>query len=270
MVIQLSCNQLPMSFDHLTLPSSHHLKPPDIDIMSSPLTTNSLKHRTSPQYEYRPKNKHLSQQIHKKKKNRNKQTHHKKKKLIKIHKHEHKNKKNTKHQRKPKLKKSKSITRSFTPLHQTEDHIDDPYNDAHYIKKHNQMTQKHKKIQVINSSDQPYYLQPTTISSHTLNNYNYNKQLKHKRNIIWVQSPSPMLLPTNLSATTKLSSPFLLPVPSPYPMLTQHDGAHKGEMLMGFESDDANIIFRSLADNSPQRSQMSVISDYKYEGLQSH
>jgi len=54
--------------------------------------------------------------------------------------------------------------------------------------------------------------------------------------------------------------------------LTQKGNVNGGELLLGFESSNANILFRSLSemkDLLPQKSncQLSANSDYKYEGL---
>eukprot|EP01084_Bolivina_argentea_P282785 484142_1 len=264
MVIHLSI----MSFDPLSLPNNNNNSTLS-QLQMNNTQPNSLKRVSSPQFQYKySKNKHLSQQIHKKKKNRNKQKHHKKKKLIKIKQNKALNK--PPNRRKPKLKK----TQLLTPLINQNDDI-----DYTYIKKHNEMNHKHKKIQVINNNEPHYYFDTTKISNKNLNNYNYNSNSNksklsipmptlptlptipnnkpiHKPNILWLASPQILKCSPSPMANTLLNQS---------PLMLNQIATNKGEVLMGFETkfqlSDGMISQKSNC-------QLSVISDYKYEGVQ--
>ena len=236
---------------------SHNMEPPDRNHKTNGNNvTNSLK-RSPPQYHHQKysKNKHLSQQIHKKKKNRNKQTMYKKKKLIK---EKTSNKKHFK-PKKAKLKRTKS--RSSLGLNQNDDDFEDLY-----VKTENKMNKKHQKIQVLKNTAPYYYMDESVVTSNKLNNYNFTNNSTKKSKMLWIESPilkhvpSPMILPGSV-----YQSPFNSPLLGSCQLTANNVG---GELL-GFESTNKpNKLFRSLSDQTDSsQNQLSTASDYKYEGL---
>ena len=255
-----------MSFDHRRFPSYKEASNTNkntntntnLSIMDQnnedtdpkPPSTNSLKHikskSTSPEYHYKySKNKHLSQQIHKRKKNRTKQTQHKKKKQSKFQNHGAKSSSNNHHHhhhkkhKRPKLNKGiKSTDNHHYGLGYDRDDF-----KVTYIKQYNKMTDKHKKIQVVNNSNNPYYyLQQTSSSNNNLTNYNYN-------NNNFQQEKQIKLNLRDNNGTKYVQNTKLTNMPSPLPFNANSKNNNNGnlngnangnENLSGNADDDPN------------------------------